>query len=144
MLAGLPERYRVPLVLVYCEGYHVKEVAFFLDVPLGTMLARLHRGRKLFERRLWTMQGVRTPSGGSTTMITRAEAVRQLWDYLDGIVVESQRESIEEHLSFCCQTKTESRREPSAMAPPSKPTVRRAHPFPCKTATMPASGATSF
>ena len=53
VLAGLPERYRVPLVLVYCEGYHVKEVAFFLDVPLGTMLARLHRGRKLFERRLW-------------------------------------------------------------------------------------------
>jgi RNA polymerase sigma-70 factor, ECF subfamily len=53
VLASLPERYRVPLVLVYCEGYHVKEVAFFLDVPLGTMLARLHRGRKLFERRLW-------------------------------------------------------------------------------------------
>jgi RNA polymerase sigma-70 factor (ECF subfamily) len=53
VLACLPERYRVPLVLVYCEGYHVKEVAFFLDVPVGTMLARLHRGRKLFERRLW-------------------------------------------------------------------------------------------
>jgi RNA polymerase sigma-70 factor (ECF subfamily) len=53
VLASLPDHYRVPLVLVYCEGYHVKEVAFFLDVPLGTMLARLHRGRKLFERRLW-------------------------------------------------------------------------------------------
>ncbi len=53
VLARMPERYRAPLVLVYCEGYHVKEVAFFLDVPLGTMLARLHRGRKLFERRLW-------------------------------------------------------------------------------------------
>jgi RNA polymerase sigma-70 factor (ECF subfamily) len=53
VLASLPERYRLPLVLVYCEGYHVKEVAFFLDVPLGTMLARLHRGRKLFERRIW-------------------------------------------------------------------------------------------
>ncbi len=53
VLASLPERYRVPLVLAYCEGYQVKEVAFFLGVPLGTMLARLHRGRKLFERRLW-------------------------------------------------------------------------------------------
>lgn len=53
ILASLPDRYRVPLVLVHCEGYHVKEVAFLLDVPLGTMLARLHRGRKLFERRLW-------------------------------------------------------------------------------------------
>jgi RNA polymerase sigma-70 factor (ECF subfamily) len=53
VLAKLPDSYRVPLVLVYCEGYHVKEVAFFLGVPLGTMLARLHRGRKLFERQLW-------------------------------------------------------------------------------------------
>ena len=34
-------------------------------------------------------------------MITCAEAVRQLWDYLDGLVDDSQRESIEEHLSFC-------------------------------------------
>lgn len=53
VLATLPEHYRVPLVLVYMVGYHVKEAAAMFDVPLGTMLARLHRGRKLFERRLW-------------------------------------------------------------------------------------------
>ena len=53
VLASLPERYRVPLVLVHCEGYHAKEVAYFISAPLGTVLARLHRGRKLFERRLW-------------------------------------------------------------------------------------------
>ena len=34
-------------------------------------------------------------------MITCAEAVKQLWDYLDGQVEESQRELVEEHLSFC-------------------------------------------
>jgi mycothiol system anti-sigma-R factor len=34
-------------------------------------------------------------------VITCAEAVRQLWDYLDGIVDESQRELVEEHLAFC-------------------------------------------
>jgi len=34
-------------------------------------------------------------------VITCAEAVKQLWDYLDGIVEESERELIEEHLSFC-------------------------------------------
>jgi len=54
VLAALPELYRAPLVLVHMEGYHVKEVAFMLGTPLGTMLARLHRGRKLFERELWT------------------------------------------------------------------------------------------
>ena len=53
VVSALPLIYRTPLVLVHMEGYHVKEVAFMLDVPLGTMLARLHRGRKLFERRLW-------------------------------------------------------------------------------------------
>jgi mycothiol system anti-sigma-R factor len=34
-------------------------------------------------------------------MITCAEAVRQLWEYLDGVVAEADREAIEEHLSFC-------------------------------------------
>jgi anti-sigma factor (TIGR02949 family) len=34
-------------------------------------------------------------------MITCAEAVRQLWEYLDGVVEETDRQAIEEHLSFC-------------------------------------------
>jgi mycothiol system anti-sigma-R factor len=34
-------------------------------------------------------------------VITCADAVRQLWDYLDGVVEEPQRAAIEEHLSFC-------------------------------------------
>jgi RNA polymerase sigma-70 factor (ECF subfamily) len=31
----------------------VKEIARLLDVPLGTVLARLHRGPKRFKRELW-------------------------------------------------------------------------------------------
>lgn len=34
-------------------------------------------------------------------MITCAEAVRQLWAYLDGVVEESERTLVEEHLAFC-------------------------------------------
>lgn len=34
-------------------------------------------------------------------MIACSEAARQLWEYLDGVVDDTQRESIEEHLSFC-------------------------------------------
>jgi RNA polymerase sigma-70 factor, ECF subfamily len=49
----LPQTYRVPLVLVYMEGFLAKEVATMLDVPLGTVLSRLHRGRKLFEKLMW-------------------------------------------------------------------------------------------
>lgn len=34
-------------------------------------------------------------------MITCAEAVEQLWAYLDGVVDEPSRAAIDEHLSFC-------------------------------------------
>jgi anti-sigma factor (TIGR02949 family) len=34
-------------------------------------------------------------------VITCAQAVRQLWDYLDGLVDESERTLVEEHLAFC-------------------------------------------
>jgi RNA polymerase sigma-70 factor (ECF subfamily) len=53
VLERLPGRYRIPLVLVYVDGFATKEVARLLDTPLGTVLAQLHRGRKLFERQLW-------------------------------------------------------------------------------------------
>ena len=53
VLATLPEHYRVPLLLVYVDGFLAKEVAHMTNAPLGTVLARLHRGRILFERRLW-------------------------------------------------------------------------------------------
>jgi RNA polymerase sigma-70 factor, ECF subfamily len=53
VLMALPETYRLPLVLVHMEGFATKEVSKMLEVPLGTVLARLHRGRKLFEKRMW-------------------------------------------------------------------------------------------
>lgn len=53
VLLRLPEIYRTPLVLMYIEGFPTKEIARMLDVPLGTILARLHRGRKRFEREMW-------------------------------------------------------------------------------------------
>lgn len=53
VLMLIPELYRVPLVLVYMEGYLARETAEMLSVPLGTVLARLHRGRKMFEKQMW-------------------------------------------------------------------------------------------
>ena len=53
VLLRLPEIYRIPLVLVYMEGFLARELAEMIDVPLGTVLARLHRGRKLFETQMW-------------------------------------------------------------------------------------------
>jgi mycothiol system anti-sigma-R factor len=34
-------------------------------------------------------------------MISCADAVKQLWDYLDGTLADADRAAIEEHLSFC-------------------------------------------
>jgi RNA polymerase sigma-70 factor, ECF subfamily len=53
VLMRLPEIYRAPLVLRYMDGFATKEIARMLDTPLGTVLARLHRGRKRFESEMW-------------------------------------------------------------------------------------------
>lgn len=53
VLLSLPVIYRIPLVLVHMDGFSTKEVAKIVGAPLGTVLARLHRGRKLFEKHMW-------------------------------------------------------------------------------------------
>lgn len=53
VLARMPERFRVPLVLRYLEGFPAGEVAELLDQPAGTVYSNLHRGRQHFERSLW-------------------------------------------------------------------------------------------
>jgi RNA polymerase sigma-70 factor (ECF subfamily) len=53
VLMRLPVLYRAPLVLRYMDGFATKEIARMLDTPLGTILARLHRGRKRFETEMW-------------------------------------------------------------------------------------------
>ncbi len=53
MLRRLPDRYRVPLVLRYVEGFDTGEIADMLALPAGTVYSHLHRGRQHFERALW-------------------------------------------------------------------------------------------
>jgi len=48
-LFRLSPAHRVPLVLHHLEGLSTQEVAAILDVPRGTVLSRLHRGRKAIE-----------------------------------------------------------------------------------------------
>jgi len=52
-LLSIPEVYRVPLVLVYTEELSYRELAEVLGCPVGTVMSRLHRGRKAIERALW-------------------------------------------------------------------------------------------
>jgi len=49
-LQGLPPDYRLVVLLSDLEGFAYKEVAEILDVPVGTVMSRLYRGRRLLER----------------------------------------------------------------------------------------------
>ena len=50
-LEDLPERFRT-VVLLDVEGLSYKEIAEMLDIPIGTVMSRLHRGRKFLQTRL--------------------------------------------------------------------------------------------
>jgi RNA polymerase sigma-70 factor (ECF subfamily) len=52
-LLSVPDAYRMPLVLLYAEDLSYRELAEVLGCPIGTVMSRLHRGRKLLERALW-------------------------------------------------------------------------------------------
>jgi RNA polymerase sigma-70 factor (ECF subfamily) len=43
LVAGLPSRYRAPLILRYVEGLKLEEVAQILKQPLGTTKSNVHR-----------------------------------------------------------------------------------------------------
>jgi len=49
VFTSLDEKYRLPMVLYYVEGYSVKETARMLSLPQGTLKSRLHRGRILLK-----------------------------------------------------------------------------------------------
>jgi RNA polymerase sigma-70 factor (ECF subfamily) len=52
-LESLPENFRMPVLLADVEGFSYKEIAEIMDTPIGTVMSRLHRGRKALERALW-------------------------------------------------------------------------------------------
>lgn len=52
-LASLPEDFRTTVILSDIEGCTYEEIAEFVDVPIGTVRSRLHRGRKLLQAKLF-------------------------------------------------------------------------------------------
>jgi RNA polymerase sigma-70 factor (ECF subfamily) len=52
-LESIPEQFRMAVILCDIEGFSYKEIADILDIPIGTVMSRLHRGRKQLLRRLW-------------------------------------------------------------------------------------------
>jgi RNA polymerase sigma-70 factor (ECF subfamily) len=51
-LENLPENFRMPVILADVEGFAYKEIAEILEIPIGTVMSRLHRGRKAMQKAL--------------------------------------------------------------------------------------------
>ena len=63
-LDSLPEQFRIAVLLGDVEGFSYKEIAEILDIPIGTVMSRLHRGRRALQKRLYdfaTERGLASP-----------------------------------------------------------------------------------
>ncbi len=72
-LASLPDEFRVVCTMYFMEDFSYQEIADMLEIPVGTVRSRLHRGRKLLQQRLWALaldqgivQGPGPRAGGET------------------------------------------------------------------------------
>ena len=52
-LESLPEDFRIPVLLSDVDGFAYKEIAEMLEIPIGTVMSRLHRGRKAMQKMLY-------------------------------------------------------------------------------------------
>jgi RNA polymerase sigma-70 factor, ECF subfamily len=52
-LESLPEDFRIPVLLSDVDGFSYKEIAEMLEIPMGTVMSRLHRGRKAMQKMLY-------------------------------------------------------------------------------------------
>jgi len=64
---ALPDTFRMAVLLADVEGFSYKEIADIMDVPIGTVMSRLHRGRKRLQKRLWSLAEERGLVSGAPT-----------------------------------------------------------------------------
>jgi RNA polymerase sigma-70 factor (ECF subfamily) len=83
-LADIPADFRLAVVLCDVEGFSYKEIADIMECPVGTVMSRLHRGRRLLKESLKDFavaQGiVRAPARPGESQPAAADPIR-LDDY---------------------------------------------------------------
>ncbi len=51
-IEALPDAFRIAVLLADVEGFSYKEIAEITDVPIGTVMSRIHRGRRALQKTL--------------------------------------------------------------------------------------------
>jgi RNA polymerase sigma-70 factor (ECF subfamily) len=58
-IESLPDAFRIAVLLADVEGFSYKEIADITDVPIGTVMSRIHRGRKALQKALFEFGSAR-------------------------------------------------------------------------------------
>jgi RNA polymerase sigma-70 factor, ECF subfamily len=58
-LEALPEAFRMAVLLADVEGFSYKEISEITDVPIGTVMSRIHRGRRALQKALHDVAAAR-------------------------------------------------------------------------------------
>jgi RNA polymerase sigma-70 factor (ECF subfamily) len=80
-LDELPEDYRMAVVLSDVEELSYKEIADIMGCPIGTVMSRLHRGRRLLKGRLYEHARAMGIVGPEQEVGGKAEQVVELDQY---------------------------------------------------------------
>src|ERR1700744_2264491 len=64
-LESLPDTFRMAVLLADVEGFSYKEIADITDVPIGTVMSRIHRGRRALQKALHEYGAARGVVGSS-------------------------------------------------------------------------------
>ena len=62
----IPIDFKSVVILNLVEGFTYKETAEILDIPIGTVMSRLHRGRKILQKLLWEYSSSKNSSEKGT------------------------------------------------------------------------------
>jgi RNA polymerase sigma-70 factor, ECF subfamily len=73
-LSELPLCFKTVVYMADVEGYKYHEIAETLDIPLGTVMSRIHRGRNLLRRKLTGYGSTAAPPRRQTAEVTALDA----------------------------------------------------------------------
>ena len=101
-LSAVPHDFRDVVVLVDIGDFSYQDAAQILDIPIGTVMSRLHRGRRILKKEL-----AGTRDGGRSAMTSLPvedpcdKCEQMLQPYLDRELTETERFEAEQHLDSC-------------------------------------------